>query len=45
MLRNCISKAVLGKILVLAPDKKARKYIEKLVEGSCSARLSWERKG
>ncbi|MEM1842239.1 MAG: ATP-binding protein [Ignisphaera sp.] len=43
-LRNRVNKVILGKILVLAPDKKTRKYIEKLVESSCSARLSWERK-
>ncbi|MEM4914048.1 MAG: ATP-binding protein, partial [Desulfurococcaceae archaeon] len=44
LLRNRVNKVVLGKILILAPDKKTRKYIEKLVESSCSARLSWERK-
>ncbi|MEM4546986.1 MAG: DUF87 domain-containing protein [Nitrososphaerota archaeon] len=43
-LRNRVNKVILGKILVLAPDKKTRKYIEKLVESSCSARLSWERR-
>jgi len=44
LLRNRVNRVLLGKILVLAPDKKTRKYIEKLVEGSCSARLSWERR-
>ncbi|MEM4592360.1 MAG: DUF87 domain-containing protein [Ignisphaera sp.] len=44
LLRNRVNKVVLGKILILAPDKKTRKYIEKLVESSCSARLSWERR-
>jgi len=44
LLRNRVNKVVLGKILILAPDKNTRKYIEKLVESSCSARLSWERK-
>ncbi|MEM4676163.1 MAG: DUF87 domain-containing protein, partial [Nitrososphaerota archaeon] len=44
LMRNRINKVLLGRILVLAPDKKARKYIEKLVESSCSARLSWERR-
>ncbi|MEM4481629.1 MAG: DUF87 domain-containing protein, partial [Desulfurococcaceae archaeon] len=44
LLRNRVSKVVLGKVLLLAPDKKSRKLIEKLVEGSCSVRLSWERK-
>ncbi|MEM4485882.1 MAG: ATP-binding protein [Zestosphaera sp.] len=42
LLRRRVNKVVLGKILVLAPDRKAGKYVEKLVEGSCSARLSWE---
>lgn len=44
LLRSRINKVVLGKILVIAPDKKTRRYIEKLVESSCSARLSWERR-
>ncbi|MEM4958403.1 MAG: ATP-binding protein [Nanopusillaceae archaeon] len=44
LLRNRVNKVVLGKILILAPDKNTRKYIEKLVESSCSARLSWERR-
>ncbi|MEM1694697.1 MAG: ATP-binding protein, partial [Ignisphaera sp.] len=44
LLRNRMNRVLLGKILVLAPDKNTRKYIEKLVESSCSARLSWERK-
>ncbi|MEM2288939.1 MAG: ATP-binding protein, partial [Sulfolobales archaeon] len=44
LLRNRVNKVILGKILVLAPDKKTRKYIEKLVESACSARLSWEKR-
>ncbi len=44
LLRNRVNKALLGRIVLLAPDKRARKRIEELVEASCSIQLSWSRR-
>lgn len=44
LLRNRVSKVVLGAVVVLASDKETQEYIERLVEASCNVRLRWERR-